>query len=77
MKKIIKNTMTDPIEQTCPYCQSIFTYTFEDIKAREETPFLLGSIFRRRYVDCPVCKEDISLDCPPKIILNKEEESDD
>jgi len=73
MKKIIKNTMTDPIKQTCPYCQSIFTYTFEDIEVREESSLLGISIYKRRYVRCPVCKEDIALDCPPKVILNKEE----
>lgn len=72
MKKIIKNTMTDPIEQTCPYCQSIFTYTFEDIQTRENNPFLWAT-FKERYVACPVCKEDISLNNPPKISLNKEE----
>lgn len=57
--KIIKNTMTDPITRTCPTCESIFSYTFEDIR-RNEDQWLFG-LHIRRFIVCPVCKRDIDL----------------
>lgn len=54
MKKIIKNTMTDPIKMICEECKSEFTYTYEDIEKKDFGLFGFSNI--RRYVDCPVCK---------------------
>lgn len=64
MKKIIKNTMTEPIEMTCSLCKSVFSYTFEDIEL-EDTLFGFSKF---RIVRCPVCKEKNDLS---KIIINK------
>lgn len=62
--KIIKNTLTEPIEIKCPYCESILQYNYNDIQ-RTET-FNTLSIFPsqnvvKRFIVCPVCKFDISL----------------
>lgn len=70
MKKIIKNTMTEPIKMTCSLCASVFSFTFEDIEL-EET--LLG-FNKYRIVRCPVCKEKNDL---AKIIINKSESEDE
>ena len=70
MKKIIKNTMTEPIEMTCSSCASVFSYTFEDIE-------LVDALFgfsKFRIVRCPVCKEKNDL---VKIIINKPESEAD
>ena len=64
MKKIIKNTMTEPIEMTCSLCKSVFSFTFEDIEL-EDTLFGFSKL---RIVRCPVCKEKNDLS---KIIINK------
>lgn len=53
MKKIIKNTMTEPIEMSCGECGSVFTYTYKDIEKKDFGLFGIPNI--RRYVDCPVC----------------------
>ena len=53
--KIIKNTMTEPIEHECEYCKSIFTFNYQDIQA-EETMNMLGLKNYQRFVVCPVCK---------------------
>lgn len=59
--KIIKNTMTEPTEMTCPVCKSIFSYTYEDIQ-RKQNGFLL-SVYDStiRFIVCPVCKSDIDI----------------
>lgn len=60
--KIIKNTMTEPIEMTCPVCKSIFSYTYEDIQRKCGGSFL-SSFYDTtiRYIVCPVCKSDIDM----------------
>ena len=58
MTKIIKNTMTEPTEITCPVCQSIFSYTYEDIQRKCNNTLILGDKYIR-YIVCPVCKSDI------------------
>lgn len=62
--KIIKNTMTEPIEMTCPVCKSIFSYTYEDIQ-RKHNSSLLASVYDYdstiRFIICPVCKSDIDM----------------
>ena len=60
MIKIIKNTMTEPTEVTCPVCKSIFSYTYEDIQRRYNNTLVFGESFIR-YLVCPVCKSDIDL----------------
>lgn len=60
-KRIIKNTMADPQEMTCPHCRSVFTYTFEDIERRQRPFMVLGDVSDRVIV-CPVCKRDIAMD---------------
>lgn len=72
--KIIKNTMTDPITKTCPICQSIFSYTFEDIR-RIEDQWLLGTHIRRLIV-CPVCKRDIDLSATVELSGRSEAENE-
>ena len=69
-KRIIKNTMTEPQEITCPSCESIFTYTFEDIELRERPFMVLGTVSDRVIV-CPVCKREIMME---RIALVKEDE---
>ncbi|MBR2554764.1 MAG: hypothetical protein IKE94_07895 [Aeriscardovia sp.] len=61
MRKIIKNTMQEPISMTCPFCSSIFSYNFEDIRVRDVQAFALLAPIRMRFVECPVCKKDIEL----------------
>ena len=58
MIKIIKNTMTEPIECTCPVCKSVFSYTFDEVR-RDENTTIMGMKTVNRYVICPVCKTDI------------------
>ena len=55
MIKIIKNTMTDPIQMECEDCKSVFSYNYEDIQADKETT-ILGTAIHKRYVCCPVCR---------------------
>lgn len=60
--KIIKNTMTDPIEMTCPVCKSVFSYTYEDIQRKNIGSFLVSFYDNTiRYIVCPVCKSDIDM----------------
>jgi hypothetical protein len=79
MIKIIKNTMEDPIECTCPTCSSVISYNYQDLK-REETRNLFGyPTGYNIYIICPVCKATImtprpSNDRNPKIIFDDEEE---
>lgn len=61
MRKIIKNSMQEPITMTCPFCNSIFSYNFEDIRVRDVQAFALIASSRIRFVECPVCKKDIEL----------------
>ena len=61
MIKILKNTMIDPIEKTCKYCGSIFTFNYEDIK-REECTNFIGFTHTNIYVVCPVCKKSLSIE---------------
>ena len=60
--KIIKNTMTEPTEMTCPVCNSVFSYNYEDIQ-RKLNGGLLASVYDStiRFIVCPVCKSDIDL----------------
>ena len=60
-KTIIKNTMIEPAEMTCPNCNSVFTYTFEDIERRQRPSIIFDTGFDRVMV-CPVCKKDIMMD---------------
>lgn len=69
-KQIIKNTMTEPQELTCPFCQSVFTYTFEDIE-RIQRPFTIFGDKSDRIMVCPVYKRDIMMDC---VSIVKEDE---
>lgn len=55
MIEIIKNAMTEPIKMKCGDCQSVFTYTYEDIRT-EETTNLFGTPIYNRFVQCPVCR---------------------
>lgn len=55
MIEILKNAMTEPIKMECGDCQSIFTYTYEDIRTEVNTNFF-GTAFYNRFVECPVCK---------------------
>lgn len=55
MIEIIKNAMTEPVKMECGDCQSIFTYTYEDIQTEENTNFL-GTVYYSRYIACPVCR---------------------
>lgn len=67
--KIIKNTMIEPIEITCPICKSIISYTFDEVR-REETYNLFGMRdIVKRFIVCPVCKSDI--DISPRIKLEE------
>ena len=68
--KIIKNTMTEPVELTCPVCKSIFAYTFDEIK-REEAYNFLGFKVTKRFIICPVCKSDI--DMSPSVEIKEDE----
>ncbi len=53
--KIIKNTMTDPIEHECSNCKSIFSYNYQDIES-EKVLNVFGFNTHERYIICPVCK---------------------
>lgn len=69
MIKIIKNTMVDPIEKECPHCMSVFSFNYEDIH-RETRSTLLGfSTETYRYLVCPVCKSEISMN---RVEVNEE-----
>ena len=70
--KIIKNTMVEPIETTCPVCQSIFSFNYEDIQ-REETGTFLGVKTVNRYVVCPVCKSTVNMSAKVLIEESKRE----
>ena len=73
MIKVIKNTMIEPIEVTCPHCKSILSYTYEDLQ-REATTNILGlSTGVKIYIVCPVCKGDIDRSPIVKIAENKDE----
>ena len=70
MIKILKNTMIDPIECTCPICSSVFTYNYEDLHREERTSLFGTPMGYDLYVICPVCKSNI--DRNPKFIFNDE-----
>lgn len=61
--KIIKNTMTEPTEMTCPVCNSVFSYNYEDIQRKHGGSFLSSVYFDNtiRFIVCPVCKSDIDM----------------
>lgn len=70
--KIIKNTMTDPIEITCSECGSIISYTYDDIQRKTIYNFLgmdIGGV--ERFIICPVCKSNINLN--PVVVVEGEE----
>lgn len=58
--KIIKNTMEEPIEKTCEFCQSVFIYNYQDIQT-ENRNGAFGFQYHDRFLICPVCKERIIL----------------
>lgn len=67
--KIIKNTMIEPTEMTCPVCKSIFSYTYDDIQ-REKRYNILGWYERvERYIVCPVCKANVDIDIGTRVVL--------
>ena len=67
--KIIKNTMIEPTEMTCPVCKSIFSYTYDDIQ-REKRYNILGWYERvERYIVCPVCKANVDIDIGARVVL--------
>lgn len=73
--KIIKNTMVDPIEHTCPDCGSIFEFNYQDIQRREETSLgFLSNTITKRFVVCPVCKCECSM---TKVVVSSKEEHND
>lgn len=57
--KILKNTMTEPIEVECPNCKSIISYTYDEVVRRTRYNFLGYEIGVEQYIICPVCKCDI------------------
>ena len=72
--KIIKNTMTEPIEVECPNCKSIIAYTYDEINRRTNYNFFGLETGVKQYVICPVCKCDI--DRTPSITLELKKESE-
>ena len=68
--KIIKNTMNEPIEITCPICKSIFSYTFDEARREDHYNFLGLKDGANRFIICPVCKSDI--DIRPRVNLEEE-----
>lgn len=72
MIKIIKNTMTEPVEMECEYCKSVFEYNYQDIQVKESRS-LFGFEYRDRVVRCPVCKFDNPLD---KVKVQSEEQKE-
>ena len=72
MKKIILNTLVEPIEMTCENCRSIFSFNFEDIERRESETFM-GFKNVNRFVVCPVCKSNNEL---TKIKIDRGEEDE-
>ena len=71
--KIIKNTMKEPTEITCPFCNSVLAYTFEDIRREEKQDGLfplMQNSFVHRFIVCPVCKRNIDLD-PTVVLMSK------
>ena len=61
MIKIIKNSMTEPINIQCENCKSELQYNFEDIQ-RREVPSLFCGTRSKRFIVCPVCKSEINID---------------
>lgn len=57
--KIIKNTMEEPIVMECENCKSVFEYNYQDIQVKDRST--LGIKYRDRFVSCPVCKFDNTL----------------
>ena len=69
--KIIKNTLQEPTEITCPACFSVFTYTYDEIQ-RDTTCDIFGlSKNYRLFIVCPVCKNDIGM---PRVSCNNYKE---
>jgi hypothetical protein len=58
--KILKNTMEEPIEKTCEFCQSVFSYNYQDIQTDTRNG-ALGFKYHERFLTCPVCKERLIL----------------
>ena len=68
--KIIKNTMTEPIEKTCSECGSVISFTYGDIQRKPVYNFLGMEMAEKRFIVCPVCKGDI--DFTPIVKLESE-----
>jgi hypothetical protein len=58
--KIIKNTMVEPIEKTCEFCESVFSYNYQDIQTDIRSGFF-GLEYHDRFITCPVCKRRLIL----------------
>ena len=56
--KIIKNTKVEPIEKTCEFCESVFSYNYQDIQ-KETRRDAIGFQYQERFLICPVCNERI------------------
>ena len=59
--EIVKNTMNEPTDITCQFCHSELKYKYTDICRREKFNFLGQALGYDRYLICPVCKNEISL----------------
>lgn len=57
--KIIKNTLTDPINRTCDECGSEFEFTYDDIQSGSYMG-VFGNTINYRFIICPVCKHRCS-----------------
>ena len=74
MIKIIKNSMTEPIEKTCPECGSVISFTYDDIQRKPIYNFLGHEMGEKRFVICPVCKG--AIDFTPIVRLAEENKSE-
>jgi hypothetical protein len=61
--------MIEPVEVECDNCKSIISFTYEDVKREEVTNLFGNPVFIKRFIICPVCKDNI-------YIKHKEDEGD-
>lgn len=73
--KIIQNTLTDPIEIKCCNCESILSYTYDDIQRDIDTGWFGMARVIRRYIVCPVCKSDIPLNPIAEVVKENDHET--
>lgn len=74
--RIIKNTKTEPEEITCPACNSLLSYFYSDIQRSEEIDIFFNRKGVRRYIVCPVCKNDIELKTIIGVDIGKSDDVD-